>query len=226
MPEIKERVNRLKGLADKLKGQAESLKGAEGEALKKKAKKQGIQIGVGAGTSILGLMIAWVASLYILYVIILAVDTGLHRPWLSALIVVGATLIIGGVILAIGALIAKKGAEELPKSIEAAVEPLKETGEELKAEAEELQKLAKAEAEARQQQVMEMVASIKANAQIIGPAAGVAFLIAWWMKRRLKIRKARKLVFKILDKYREKVAEDAEGNEGDDIVLHDLFEDD
>lgn len=223
MPEIKERLNRLKALGDKLKGQAEGLKGPEGDQLKKRLKQQGIKIGVGAGTSIAGVVIALIAALYVLYVVILAVDTGLQRPWLSALIVVGGTLLLGGVAIAVGATVARSGATGMPKAVEEAAQPMKKTGEEIKSEAEELQKLTKEEAEERRKQVLELIETIKSNVQVIAPAAAIGLVVLWRINRRMKVRKARKLAFKILDKYRQKIA-----REGGDVMFStlDLFEED
>jgi len=208
LPEIKERLDRLTKLSNKMKDQFKRFSGPEGKELKKNAKKKGAGVGIGVGVSFFGLIVACVASLYILAVIILAVNAALNRPWLSALIVVGGFLLIGGGVLAVGVGIAKSNAKELSKSTEGLTKDLKTAGEEMKTEVDELQKMLKAEAEARQKQVADMVAQAKAAAPVVAPAALGALLVMKWMKKRRRARKERKSILKVIDTYEENRAKE------------------
>jgi hypothetical protein len=201
LPEIKRRVDRLTELGSKMKDNLARLKGSEGEQVKKKAKAGGTRVGIGAGVSIFGIMLACTAGLYVQAVIILAVNAALNRPWLSALIVVGGFLLIGGGIVAIGVGVAKAGAKDLSKATKDIADQMKQTGEEMKAEADELQKLMKSEAEERQKQMKEMVAQAKAVAPIVAPAAAAFLLFCKWMKKRMKARKERKSILRVIELY-------------------------
>lgn len=203
MAEIKQRLGRLSELSKKMREQFERLKGPEGEAMKKKAKEHGTRVGIGAGVSFFGLVVAGVASIYVLAVIILLVNIGLNRLWLSALIVVGGFLLIGGVILAVGVSMASSSAKELSKATEDARKQMKQTGEEIKAEMEELQKLAKVEAEERKRQMTEMAETAKAAAPVAAPVAIVAYLGYRILKRRRKARKERRAILRVIEMYEE-----------------------
>ncbi len=200
LAEIKERLNRLTELSNRMKEQFGKLTGAEGVGLKRKAKEQGTRVGIGAGVSVLGLGIAWVASLYILMVIILLVDLGLHKPWLSALIVVGAFLLIGVAVVAIGVGVAAPAAKELSKTADEATREMKQAGEEMKAEMAELQALVKKEAGERQKQVSE-------QAKVIAPAAAGAYVVLWLVKRHMKVRHERRNILRVIETYEESKAE-------------------
>jgi membrane protein len=211
LPEIKRRVDRLTELGNKMKDNVAGLKGAEGQRLKKKAKESGTRVGVGAGVSILGIMLACVAGLYVLAVIILAVNAALNKPWLSALIVVGGFLLIGGAIAAIGAGVAKGGAKDLSKATKDITDQMKQTSAEMKAEADELQKLMKAEAEQRQKQMKDMVEQAKAVAPVAAPAAALFLLFCRWMKKRRRNRKENKRILRVIELYQSKLGgEEAE----------------
>jgi len=197
LPEIKQRMDRLTQLGNKMKGLTQRFKGPEGEALKKRSKKAGTQVGVGAGISFLGFLLAAVASLYVIAVIIFAVDVALNRLWLSSLIVVGGFLIIGCGIVALGIGIAKPGADELKKAKNDATKEIKETGEEIKAELQELKKVSKREAEERQKQVV-----------AAAPYALAGAVVLKLVHRSLKKRKERRKILKVIEMYDERKAED------------------
>jgi hypothetical protein len=196
LPEIKQRLDRITQLSNGMKDQ---LKGLNTPERKKKAKEQGTRVGVGVGVSIFGLILAWLASLYILLVVILLVDIGIKKLWLSALIVVAAFLIIGAIVLAIGAAVASKGGKELSKTTQEMTSEMKKSSEEIKSELEELQKLAKAESEVRQKQMNDLLESLKKMSPAI--VGGMVFLRL--VHRKLKRRKEKKKLFKILDAYEE-----------------------
>jgi predicted PurR-regulated permease PerM len=208
LPEIKQRLDRITQLSNGMKDQ---FKGLNSPERKKKAKEQGTRMGIGAGISFFGLILAWLASLYILLVVILLVDLGIKKLWLSALIVVAAFLIIGGVVLAIGAVIAKKAGKELSANTQEMTAEVKKSSEEIKTEIEELQKLAKAESEERQKQLKELAEAFKKmSPAIIG---GLMFLK--WMHKKLKRRKEKKRLFKVLNAYEDvresrEISEEAE----------------
>jgi len=210
LPEIKRRVDRLSELGNMMKDNLVKLRGSEGAQLKKKAKAGGTRFGVGAGVSIFGIMLAAVAGLYILAVIILAVNAALNRPWLSALIVVGGFLIIGGGVSAIGIGVAKAGAKDLSKATKDITDQMKQTGDEMKAEADELQKLMKSEAKERQKQMKDLVAQAKAVAPVAAPAAAALLLLCKWMKKRRKARKERKSILRVIELYESRNAEEEE----------------
>ena len=210
LPEIKRRIARLTELGNKMKENLVRLKGSEGEQLKKKAKESGTRVGIGAGVSIFGIMLACVAGLYVLAVIILAVNAALNRPWLSALIVVGGFLLIGGAIVAIGASVAKAGAKDLSKATKDITDQMKQTSDEMKAEADELQKLMKSEAEERQKQMKELLEQAKAIAPVAAPAAAAFLLLCKWLKKRRKTRKERKAILKVIELYESRRAEPEE----------------
>ncbi|MHB8894375.1 MAG: phage holin family protein [Candidatus Geothermincolia bacterium] len=194
--EIKQRLDRIAELGNGMKEQLTKLNGPE---VKKKVKEQGKKLGAGIGVSIFGLMVACVASLYILAVIILLVNIGLNRPWLSALIVVGGFLIIGGGIVAAGVGMAKPAAKEMSKTTEEVTRELKASSEEMKAEIEKLQELAKVESEARQKQMMELLE----QAKFIAPAAGAAYLGYRFIKRKMKRRHEKKAILRVIEVYNE-----------------------
>lgn len=196
LSEIKQRLDRLKQLGKTVQEQLKALKGPEGEALKKKAKKEGTRIGVGVGLSIFGLIFAAVASVYITGVVILLVNIALDRLWLSALIVVGGFMIIGGVIIAIGAAMARSSAKRLSRSKDDITKQMKQAGEQMKTEAEELVKLARSEAEIRQKQVADI-------AKKAAPAVGVAFLACRLLKRAMKARRENRAILKVIELYEE-----------------------
>jgi type VI protein secretion system component VasF len=197
LPEIKKRLDRLNQLGNRLREQLKKFSGPEGEAIKKRAKKGGTKVGVGAGISFLGFLLAAVASLYVLAVIIFAVDVALNRLWLSSLIVVGGFLIIGGGIVALGIVVAKPGTKDLSQAKEDATKELKQTGEEMKAELDELQKAAKREAEERQKQIV-----------AAAPYALAGAVVLKLVHRSLKKRKQRRAILKVIDMYEERKAEE------------------
>ena len=209
MPEIKQRLERLTELGNNMRDQFAALSGPEGEDLKKKAKGAGTRVGIGAGTSLFGLIVMAVASLYVLTVIILLVDIALDTLWLSALIVVGGFLVIGGVIAAVGAMMAKSSAKELARATEDLKKQVKQTGEEMKTELEELQNIAKKEAQDRQRQMKQMVEKAKAAAPVAGPAAIGACLFLRFLKKRVRSRREKKRILKVIELY-----EARSGNEG------------
>lgn len=198
MQEIKQHLDRITELGNGMKDQLAALNNPE---VKKKAKESGKKLGAGIGVSFFGLMVACVTSLYILAVIILAVNAALNRPWLSALIVVGGFLVIGGIIIAIGAGIAAPAAKEMQKTTEGITAEIKKSSEEMKAEIEAMQELAKKEAEERQKQMQELLE----QAKLAAPAVGVAFLVLKLIKRRMKSRREKKRILKVIEAYNESV---------------------
>lgn len=189
IPEIRQRLQRMVELSGRMREQIERFKGPDGAALRDKAREAGTRMGIGVGVALLGLVVAAVASVYIIAVIILLVNIALDRLWLSALIVVAGSLILGGVIAAIGVGIARKAAKELPGMGTEAVQPLKETGEEVKAAVEELQEAVRQEAEERQKQVQELLGeAMKYAPYVIGAYIGYRVI-----KKAAKARRARKL---------------------------------
>lgn len=187
-------------LGKRMQEQLTRLNKPESEAMKKKAKEQGARMGIGVGISFLGLLIATVASVYILAVIILAVNIALDRLWLSALIVVGGFIIIGCGIIAIGAGIAGKSAKELSKLREDTTNQIKKTGEEIKVEAEGLQVAAKQEA-------VELKEQLAGPARIAGPATAGVYVGYKLLERMLNRRKEKRMMIKVVrlvDEAREK----------------------
>ena len=207
LPEIKERLDRLTKMSNSLKEQFSGLSGPEGEGMKKKAKAAGTRLGIGAGTSVFGLLIVGLAMIYSLAVVILLVNIALDRLWLSALIVVGGFIVIGGIIVAVGAGVAHSSAKELSKTTGDLKKQLKETGDQMKAELEELQKLLKKEAEERQKQMNEMMEAAKKAAPTAAPAAIVGLLVLRWMKRRRQAHKEQKAILRVIEAYEEAKAE-------------------
>ncbi len=176
-------------LGARMREQLERLRGPEGEALRDKAKQAAARMGIGAGITLFGLMVAAVAAMYIVLVMILLVNIALDRLWLSALIVVAGLLIFGGAVAAMGVSIARKGARELPRMGTEAVQPLKETGEEIKAAVEELQDAARREAEERRKQAQELLGeAMKYAPYVIGAYIGYRLI-----KKAAKAHKKRKL---------------------------------
>lgn len=194
MNEIKQHLDRITELGNGMKEQLAALNNPE---VKKKTKEQGKKLGAGVGVSVVGLCVAWVASLYILAVIILAVNAALNRPWLSALIVVGGFLIIGGIIVAAGVGLAAPAAKEMSKTTEQATKAIKASTEEMKAEIEKLQELSKKEAEERKKQMEEILE----QAKLAAPAAGVAFLVLHLVKRKMRSRREKKRILKVIEAY-------------------------
>lgn len=207
--EIKERVGRLTELTDRMRKHVEILKGPEGAKYKERAANDGKKIGAGVGIAYSGFKILSVAALYIIAVIILLVDLGLNRPWLSALIVVAAFLVLGVIIIAVGAMLAQSAAKDLPKVINEATAPMKETGEQMKSEVTDIQALLKKEAEAQQEKLKQLVEKMKANASKIGPAAGGGYVGYRLLKRAVRTHRQKKAILKvmrIIEKEREREA--------------------
>ncbi|MDY6795504.1 MAG: phage holin family protein [Actinomycetota bacterium] len=182
--EIRRRLQHLAELVNNMREQFSRLSGPEGQLMKEKAKEEGKRIGIGAGISFFGLLIAAVASVYVLAVIILLVNIALDRLWLSALIVVGGFLLIGGGILAIGAAIVGKSGKELSEMSKDIQQQLKSTGEEMKKTVEEMQEIARKEAEERQKQVLEMAQHAKKIAPVVVGAYVGYRVIKWAVRRR------------------------------------------
>ena len=213
IPEIKGHLDRLTQIGKGMQEQFASLKSPEGEAMKKRAKQAGTRLGIGAGISFFGVMVATLALLYSMYLIILLVNIALDKLWLSALIVVGGYLIIGGGIIVFGALMAKSSAKELSKSTVDLKKQLKETGEAMKAEVEQIQELLKKEAEERQKQMAEMLQQAKAAAPTAAPAAVIGLLVLRMLKKRRRARKEQKVLLGVIEMYEEAKAERAEEEE-------------
>jgi predicted PurR-regulated permease PerM len=203
LAEIKEHMNRLTQLSKGMQEQFAKLKGPEAEETKKQAKKAGVRVGIGAGMSFFGLLVANLALIYSLFVIILLVNLALNKLWLSALIVVGGFLIIGCVIIGIGAAMAGSSAKELSKSTGELTKQLKQAGEEMKAEVDKIQELMKKEAEERQKQMTELMEKAKASAPTTVPLAIGAALILRFLKKRVKARGERKAMLKVVEMYEE-----------------------
>jgi len=199
MTEIRQHLDRLAQLSNTMKNQLARLSGMEGEQIKKKVKEQGTRIGVGVGVTLLGIIVAAVAGLYLMWVITLLVNIALDKLWLSALIVVGGSLILGGVIAAIGISIARNSAKELAKATEDVKSQIKAAGEEMKAELEALQKLFKKEAEVRRVQVKQLAEAAKSNAAVIVPVVIGACLVFRFLKKRVKARKEKRFILKVLE---------------------------
>ncbi len=189
LEEMKQRLQRLAELSARMKQQFDGLKGPEGIELRDKVKKAGARMGIGAGVAVAGLAVLAVASVYIIAVVILLLNIALDRLWLSALIVVAASLLLGAVIAAIGVTIARKAAKEIPKLGNEAVQPIKEAGEEMKETVQELQDIAKEEAEERQKQMMNLLEQAKKAAPfIIGAYVGYRVVKKVVRSRRMKKR--------------------------------------
>ena len=200
IPEIKQRLDRLTQLGNKMREQFARFSGPEGEEMKQKARKEGTRLGIGAGISFFGLMIAAVASVYVLAVVILLVNIAVDKLWLSSLIVVGGFLLIGGTIIAIGAGMAHSSAKELSKSMGDITEQMKQTGKDIKTEVEDLRELAKAEAEEQQRQMKQLIEKAKSAAPV---AAGV-YLGFKFVKRRIRSRKEKRRILRVIELYEEK----------------------
>jgi membrane protein len=192
LTEIRRRLEHLTQLSNSIREQFARLSGPEGQEMKKKAKEEGTKIGIGAGVSFFGLLVAAVASVYILAVIILLVNIALDKLWLSALIVVGGFLIIGGIIIAIGAGMISSSSKELSKMTSDVTENIKKATEEMKVEVEELQKVAKQEAEERQKQMAEMMEAAK----VVVPVAIGAYVGYRIMKRMVRSRREKRMIMK------------------------------
>jgi predicted PurR-regulated permease PerM len=199
MTEIRQHLDRLAQLSNTMKEQLARLSGLEGEQIKKKVKEQGTRIGIGVGVTLMGLVIAGVAGLYLMWVITLLVNIALDRLWLSALIVVGGSLILGGVVAAVGVSIARSSAKELAKATDDIKAQIKAAGDEMKAELEALQKLFKKEAEVRRVQIKELAETAKSNAPVIVPVVIGAFLVLRFLKKRAKSRKEKRFILKVLE---------------------------
>jgi ABC-type multidrug transport system fused ATPase/permease subunit len=192
LTEIRRRLDRLTQLSNSIREQFARLSGPEGQEMKKKAKEEGTKIGIGAGISFFGLMVAAVACVYINAVIILLVNIALDKLWLSALIVVGGFLIIGGVIIAIGAGMISSSSKELSKMTSDVTENIKKASEEMKVEVEELQKVAKQEAEERQKQMAEMMEAAKTVVPVV-IGAYIGYRI---VKKVVRSRREKKMILK------------------------------
>jgi len=192
LQEIKQHLDRLTQLGKSMPERVLGLKGPEGEAMKKKAKEEGIRLGIGAGISFFGLIIAAVALIYSLAVIILLVNIALDRLWLSALIVVGGFLIIGGVIVAVGAGMARASVKKLSSTTEDLKKQIKQTAEEMKTEVEGLQK-----------QMAEMAESAKKAAPVVGPVAIGSYLGYRLLKWAIKSRREKRRILRVIESYEE-----------------------
>ncbi len=201
MQEIKQRLDRMTELGNGMKEQLAALNSPE---IKKKTRAQGKKLGAGVGVSLLGMVVAFLASLYIIAVVILAVNAGLNKPWLSALIVVGGFLVIGGIIIGIGAAVAAPAAKEMKKTTEEIMNQMKKNSEAMKAEVEAMQELAKKEAEGRQEQARELLE----QAKLAAPAAGIALLVLRFVHRRMKARREKKRILKVIEAYDRSAEED------------------
>jgi hypothetical protein len=182
LPEIKRRLEKLTKLGDRMREQFKRLAGPEGEEAKKKAKESGKRIGIGAGLSFFGLVLASIAGVYVLAVIILVVNIALDRLWLSALIVVGGFLLIGGGIIAAGVSIAGPAAKNLSKAAEDVTNEMK------------LQVIVKQEAEVRQKQIAE-------QAKVVAPAVAAGFLAYKVARRKMKSRREKRAILKVIEMY-------------------------
>jgi apolipoprotein N-acyltransferase len=194
LPEIKRRLEKLTKLGDRMREQFKRLAGPEGEEAKKKAKESGKRIGIGAGLSFFGLVLASIAGVYVLAVIILVVNIALDRLWLSALIVVGGFLLIGGGIIAAGVSIAGPAAKNLSKAAEDVTNEMKQAGAEMKTEVKELQVIVKQEAEVRQKQIAE-------QAKVVAPAVAAGFLAYKVARRKMKSRREKRAILKVIEMY-------------------------
>ncbi len=201
MQEMKQRIDRITELGNVMKAQLAKL---NDPGVKKVAKEKGKVIGAGVGVSFLGLLIAAVASLYILFVIILLVDIGLDRLWLSSLIVVGGFIIIGIGVVAIGVGIISPAAKDLSKTGDDVSKEIKKSGEELKAEMEKLQELAKQEAEEQKKKMQALLE----QAKVAAPIAGAGLLVYKLVRRRMKARKEKRRILRVIEAYEESKAED------------------
>lgn len=197
LDEVKKHVNRLtqlgKGMPQRLMG----MKGPEGEAMKKKAKKEGTRLGIGVGVSLFGVIIAALALLYSLAVVILLVNIALDRLWLSALIVVGGFIIIGGVLVAVGSLTARAGAKGLSSTTKDLKKQVKQTGDEMKTEVEGLQK-----------QMAVLGEQAKKAAPVYGPVAIGSFIAYRLLKRAVRSRREKRRILRVIESYEEARAEE------------------
>lgn len=187
-------------LGKRMQEQFTGLNKPENDAMKQKAKEQGTRMGIGVGISFLGLLIATVASVYILAVIILLVNIALDRLWLSALIVVGGFIIIGCGIIAAGAAMAGKSAKELSRIKEETTNQIKQAGEEIKTEAAGLQAAVKEEA-------AELKTQLAGPSKIAGPATAGAYVGFKLLERMLNRRREKRMMMKVVrmvDEAREK----------------------
>ena len=192
LQEIKQHLDRLTQLGKSMPERLLGLKGPEGEAMKKKAKEEGIRLGIGAGISFVGLIIAAVALIYCLAVIILLVNIALDRLWLSALIVVGGFLIIGGVLVAVGVGMARASVKKLSSTTEDLKKQIKQTAEEMKTEVEGLQK-----------QMAETAGSAKKAAPVVGPVAIGSYIGYRLLKWAVKSRGEKRALLRVIESYEE-----------------------
>jgi positive regulator of sigma E activity len=208
VPEIKGSIDRLTQLGNKMRDQVMGLKGPEGEEMKRVVKDGGTRIGIGAGISITGVLLAAVALIYSMAVVILILNLLVKRLWLSALIVVLGALIIGGLAVFLGVRMAKSYARGLSVSTENFTTPIKATADEMKAEAEGLQELLKKEAAERQKKTKEMVEAAKKAAPTIAPVAAGGLVVGWVLKRAMKSRREKRRILKVIDMYEESKTSD------------------
>lgn len=192
LQEIKQHLDRLTQLGKSMPERVLGLKGPEGEVMKKKAKEEGIRLGIGAGISFVGLIIAAVALIYSLAAIILLVNIALDRLWLSALIVVGGFLIIGGVLVAVGAGMARASVKKLSSTTEDLKKQVKQTGEEMKTEVEGLQR-----------QMVEMAGPAKKAAPVVGPVAIGSYLGYRLLKWAIKSRGEKRRILRVIESHEE-----------------------
>jgi len=192
LSEIKKHLDRLTQLGKSMPERLLGLKGPQGEAMKKKAKEEGIRLGIGAGISFFGLIFAAVALIYSLAVIILLVNIALDRLWLSALIVVGGFLIIGGVLVAVGVGMARASVKGLSRKTEDLKKQIKQAGEEMKTEVGGLQK-----------QMAELAESAKKTAPVAAPVAIGSYLGYRLLKRAMKSRREKRRILRVIESYEE-----------------------
>ncbi|OFW59543.1 MAG: hypothetical protein A2V52_01155 [Actinobacteria bacterium RBG_19FT_COMBO_54_7] len=188
--EIKDRIERISELGMVLKERLAGFSGAEGEALRRQAREQGKQIGVGAGIAAAGAAIVMAASLYIILVIILLLNIALNRLWLSALIVVLGSILFGSVMAFLGVKKMRSSIKDLPKMGDNIMQEIRQASDEIKKTIEELQNIAKREREERQKQVKEAMQKAKTVAPyFVGAYAGYRII-----KRVVAPRKTKRIV--------------------------------
>lgn len=193
LSEIKQRLGRLAELSSRMRGLLTGLRGPEGLALRAKAKEQGKRVGVGAGITTFGVLVMVGAALYINALLIILLDLAMPL-WAAALIVVLGMLLVGAAVAMAGVGIIRKAIKNFPSLGGDAMQSLKEAGDEMKETVEELQTIAKEEAGERQNQLKNVVETIKPMAPyIIGAYIGYRII-----KKVVRSRKTRRVVLEEL----------------------------
>lgn len=170
LSDMKERLKRMSGLMAKVRGNLSKLGGPEGQELRQQLKQEGKKIGISAGVTIFGAGTILVASMYIIYVLILLLDLALNRLWLSAMLVVLGSFIFGGLLALVGINRIRSSVKRLPATGDGTLLEIKQASEELKKTIEELREIAKREKEERARQLKEAMQGAKTVVPLLAGA--------------------------------------------------------